>query len=62
MWYFVDEPWQYRVLDQLRCGVDLAQLERTRSWTPTQRLEALEELMALADELRAGVTNRKPTP
>lgn len=52
MWRPVDEPWQYRVLDQLPSGVDLGQLERAAKLTPAERIEAAIELMAIAEELR----------
>lgn len=58
MWYFVDEPWQYRILDRLSPGVDRAQLERTLQMTPTERLEAVVELMALGEELREALAKK----
>lgn len=62
MWRWVDEPWQYRVLDALPSGIDLAQLERARSWTFGERLDALTQMMELAEELRAGVAKRAGEP
>ena len=52
MWYFVDEPWQYRILDRLPPGIDQAQLERMQKLTPTERIEAVVELMEVGEELR----------
>ena len=59
MWFPVDEPWQYRVLDQLPPGVDRAQLERDRALTPTERLEAVEQMMALGEELRRAMEAKR---
>lgn len=58
MWRPVDEPWQYRVLDALPPSVDVAQLRRALEMTPTQRIEAMLELMRTAENLRAGI--KKP--
>jgi hypothetical protein len=55
MWFFVDAPWQYRVLDSLPPGVDRAQLERARAMSPTERIDAATELMELGEALRQGV-------
>jgi hypothetical protein len=52
MWFFVEEPWQYRVLDRLPSGIDRAQLEACRQLTPTERLDAVSELVELGEELR----------
>lgn len=59
MWFFVEEPWQYRVLDALPPGIDRAQLERARAMTPTERLEAVEELMRTGEELARAVSAAK---
>jgi hypothetical protein len=59
MWFFVDEPWQYRVLDQLPAGIDRAQLEQARLMTPTERVEAVTRLMEFAEELQRGMAKRK---
>jgi hypothetical protein len=61
MWHFVEEPWQYRVLDLLPSGVDKAQLERALQMTPAERLDAVVKLMELAEELREGVTKKVGT-
>jgi hypothetical protein len=53
MWYPVDEPWQYRVLDALPAGVDLAQLRAAQTMTPAERIDAAEELAWFAEELQA---------
>jgi hypothetical protein len=45
-----EEPWQYRVLDQLPSGIDEAQLREDLALTPTQRLEKLQALVAFAEE------------
>jgi hypothetical protein len=55
MWFFVDAPWQYRVLDSLPPGVDRAQLERARAMSPAERIDAAMELMELGDALRQGM-------
>lgn len=60
MWFFVEEPWQYRVLDLLPPGVDRTLIERARKMTASERIDALEELCQAAEELRcAGETSRK---
>lgn len=59
MWFFVDEPWQYRVLDALPPGVDVAQLERARSMTPSERLDSVVEMMELGEELARAVEARR---
>lgn len=58
MWRPADEPWQYRVLDALPPSVDVAQLQRALEMTPTERIEAMLELMRIAENLRAGM--KKP--
>lgn len=60
MWFFVDEPWQYRVLDRLPPGVDLDLLERAQHMTPTERLDAVVELLELGQEL-AATSRSSPT-
>jgi hypothetical protein len=55
MWRPVDEPWQYRVLDAMPPSIDKDQLRRALEMTPTQRLEAMLELMRTAEALRAGM-------
>jgi hypothetical protein len=57
MWFFVEEPWQYRVLDQLKPGIDRAQLERTRQLTPSERIDAVVELMAVGEELQRALAH-----
>ena len=52
MWSFLEEPWQYRVLDQLAPGVDRAQLAAALRMTPTERLEAVQALLEFGRELR----------
>ncbi len=52
MWFPVEEPWQYRILDLLPPGIDEAQLEQARRMTPTERIEAMCQLVALGEELR----------
>ncbi len=59
MWFFVEEPWQYRVLDQLPPGIDQAQLAQARSMTPTERLQAVEDLMRLGEALGRAVAAAK---
>lgn len=55
MWFFVDAPWQYRVLDSLPPGIDLAQLERAHVMTPSERIDAAMELMELGETMQQGV-------
>lgn len=65
MWRPPDAPWQYRVLDALPPGIDVAQLERTFRLTPAERFAELEALMELADELQRAMSNhrrREPRP
>lgn len=59
MWRPVDEPWQYRVLDSMPPSVDKEQLRRALAMTPTERIEAMLELMRTAEALRAGI-KKKP--
>jgi hypothetical protein len=59
MWFFVEEPRQYRVLDRLPSGIDSAQLARMRRLTPSERIEAVERLMELGEELRQAVDEKK---
>ena len=59
MWFFVEEPWQYRVLDRLPAGVDPAQLEATLKLTVTERLDAVAELVALGEELQKALARAK---
>ena len=58
MWRPVDEPWQYRVLDSMPPSIDKEQLKRALAMTPTERVEAMRELMRTAEGLRAGM--KKP--
>jgi hypothetical protein len=60
MWFFDDEPWQYRVLDRLPEGVDRAQLDRARMLSPTQRLDAAIALMEVGEALREAVIRARP--
>lgn len=59
MWCFVDEPWQYRVLDQMPRGIDEGQLERTRGLTFAERLDAVAELMSLGEALQRGIARAR---
>lgn len=52
MWFPAEEPWQYRVLDQLPPGVDDAQLAQARRMTPTERVEAMCRLVELGELMR----------
>ena len=58
VWHPVDEPWQYRVLDAMPPSVGVAQLRRALAMTPTERIEAMRELVRTADELRRNM--KKP--
>lgn len=58
MWFPVEEPWQYRVLDRLPPGVDEAQLERARRMTPTERVEAVVQLLDVAEQARRSLARR----
>jgi hypothetical protein len=62
MWTWIDEPWQYRVLDKLPPGIDRAQLERALTLTPTARLEAVVALMRLAEEMSQARRAAEPNP
>ncbi|MBI2391566.1 MAG: hypothetical protein HYV09_18405 [Deltaproteobacteria bacterium] len=55
MWRPVEEPWQYRVLDSMPPSVDLEQLRRALAMTPTERIEAMCELLRTAEALRRGM-------
>lgn len=52
MWFPVEQPWQYRILDTLPPGVDIAQLEAARRMSPTERIEAMVRLVELGAEIR----------
>jgi hypothetical protein len=59
MWFFAEEPWQYRILDELPPGIDRDQLERSRKLTPSERLDAVVELMELGEQLQQAIAKRK---
>jgi hypothetical protein len=59
MWLCVEEPWQYRVLDELPAGVDRAQLERAAALSPTERVEAVVRLMEIAERLQQSLHKRE---
>jgi hypothetical protein len=59
-WEPTEEAWQYRLLDQLPPGLDLAQLERSMRMTPTERLEAVRRMAEFAQDLRRA-RDRLPT-
>ena len=61
-WDPTEEAWQYRLLDQLKPGIDLVQLERSLRMTPTERLELVRKMAELAEELRAGRDRLPKTP
>lgn len=58
MWRPADEPWQYRVLDAMKPGVDVAQLEQALRMSVTERIESMVEVMRVAEQLRAGQRRR----
>jgi hypothetical protein len=58
MWSFVDEPWQYRILDQMPPGVDLDQLARTLTLTPSERIDAVVELMEVGESLQKALARK----
>jgi hypothetical protein len=60
VWSFVDEPWQYRVLDKLPPGVDRTLLEGAWQMTPTERLDAVVELVELGRDLADALAARRP--
>jgi hypothetical protein len=62
VWEPPDEPWQYRVLDLLPPGVDLAQLEQARKLTPTQRVEAAMRLAEIAEAIWRARAKRDEAP
>jgi len=55
MWHPVDEPWQYRVIDAMPPSIDLAQLERARAMSLTERILAMMNVMEAAEAIRRGV-------
>ncbi|MCG5051528.1 MAG: hypothetical protein KA712_01080 [Myxococcales bacterium] len=59
MWFPVEEPWQYRILDQLPPGIDAAQLAQARSATPTERVEAMRCLVELGEQIRTAMTKER---
>lgn len=61
-WYPESEPWQYRVLDRMKPGVDRAQLAAALALTFEERLARAEELAALGEELRRAVAAKKAEP
>lgn len=62
VWSWIDEPWQYRVLDALPSGVDEAQLDHALTLSPTERVQSVVDLMRVAADLqsamRASVSKR----
>lgn len=60
MWRWLDEPWQFRVLDQLPSSIDMALLERTLAMTPAERIQAAQELMETAETLQAAMSSKRP--
>ncbi len=58
MWFPVEQPWQYRVLDQLPSGIDAAQLAQARLMTPTERVEAMRRLVELGAQLKRSRAKR----
>lgn len=61
-WEPTEEAWQYRLLDKLKPGVDIAQLERSLRMTVTERLEAVWRMGELAEELRRGRDRLQKAP
>jgi hypothetical protein len=53
MWRPVESPWQYRILDAIPSGIDLAQLEAARNLTPQERVVAMMKLMQVVEQLQA---------
>lgn len=60
MWFPVEQPWQYRVLDLLPPGVDFAQLEQARQMTPTERVEAMCRLVEFAEHVQRARRSSEP--
>lgn len=56
MWFPPEQPWQYRILDRLPPGVDEAQLEQARRMTPTERVDAMQQLVELGNRMHLAVT------
>ncbi len=54
-WYWIDEPWQYRVLDALPPGVDEAQLAHALTLSPTERVQSVVDLMRVAQDLQSAM-------
>ncbi|GEM_PF-944401 len=61
MWQPVKEPWQYRVLDMNPPSLDVAALAESLKLTPTQRLENVQRLNALAIELQRATRDAAKT-
>jgi hypothetical protein len=59
MWTWIDQPWQYRILDQLRPGVDIAQIQRALQMTPTERVESVVALMRVAEDIAKAKASNK---
>jgi hypothetical protein len=55
MWRPDEEPWQCHVLDSMPPSIDKEQLRRALAMTPTERIEAMLELLRTAEALRAGI-------
>ena len=52
-WYWIDEPWQYRVLDALPPGVDEAQ--HAHALSPTERVQSVVDLIRVAQDLQSAM-------
>ncbi len=62
MWRPVEEPWQYRVLDAMPPSVDPSQLAHALTMSPTERIEAMCDMVRTAEELRRGLAPRRKGP
>jgi hypothetical protein len=59
MWFPVEAPWQYRILDCLKPGIDEAQLARARAMSPTERIDAAIALMETAEAFQRALAKKK---
>ena len=53
-------PWQYVLLDKMGRSVDATLLEEDVKLTPEQRLQALQAMVELEEEMRGARANQLP--
>jgi hypothetical protein len=59
-WQPIDPAWQYELLDRLPPGVDMTQLDHALRLTPSERLEELERLVRMVEEVSLAAGHRLP--